>query len=671
MVGRRRAARSLLQIANAASRHPTASPSFPRPASLPEFTAQQSQFASRSGALLGPILSRSFRAAATESRPALRGSPVASAAGLATGRWLATAATAPGQLPWYGRYVGYTILLGGSAILTYYYYPHPQRGARVAQPSLAPDEHTVTNWSGTHSATTRVYVQPESLEELEEVVKLAHEHGQRIRPVGSGLSPNGIGLSDAGMINLALMDKVLSVDEKTKRVRVQAGARVAEVVESLRPHGLTLQNYASIREQQIGGFIQVGAHGTGAKLPSVDEQVVSLKLVTPGRGTLDLSPEDGELFYLARCGLGALGVVAEVELQCVEAHRLLEKTTVTNMKQVKRNHKKWLQENQHLRYMWIPNTDTVVVVQCNPLKEGQVPKELSPKYSVEERLRSARALYKEMGAKYLPKDESHESHDVQGTKNPQVESGLWSGTAAGSRDPLGHLSDEELNSLTFTELRDKLLAFDPLNPALVNRVNQVEADYWKKSEGTRVGWSDEILGFDCGGQQWVSETCFPTGTIQKPNMQDLKYIEQVMSLIKKEGIPAHSPIEQRWTARSQSPLSPSFDSSPDSIYSWVGIIMYLPTTDEKQREAITKSFFDYRKSTAHQLWDTYGAHEHWAKIEVPENENSLEWVRERLRHRYALEKFYRAREELDPKNILVNDVISKLLPQRQTEVIRA
>jgi hypothetical protein len=48
----------------------------------------------------------------------------------------------------------------------------------------------------------------------------------------------------------------------------------------------------------------------------------------------------------------------------------------------------------------------------------------------------------------------------------------------------------------------------------------------------------------------------------------------------------------------------------------VGIIMYLPTTDEKQREAITHSFFDYRKSTQHQLWDTYGAHEHWAKIEV-------------------------------------------------------
>ena len=40
-----------------------------------------------------------------------------------------------------------------------------------------------------------------------------------------------------------------------------------QVVEALRPHGLTLQNFASIREQAIGGFIQVGAHGTGARIP--------------------------------------------------------------------------------------------------------------------------------------------------------------------------------------------------------------------------------------------------------------------------------------------------------------------------------------------------------------------------------------------------------------------
>jgi hypothetical protein len=50
---------------------------------------------------------------------------------------------------------------------------------------------------------------------------------------------------------------VLKVGVGVPQVRVQAGARVRDVVEELRPHRLTLQNYASIREQSIGGFIQV------------------------------------------------------------------------------------------------------------------------------------------------------------------------------------------------------------------------------------------------------------------------------------------------------------------------------------------------------------------------------------------------------------------------------
>ena len=42
---------------------------------------------------------------------------------------------------------------------------------------------------------------------------------------------------------------------------------------------------------------------------------------------------------------------------------------------------------------------------------------------------------------------------------------------------------------------------------------QAEAEFWQLSEGYRVGWSDELLGFDCGGQQWVLEAAFPTGTL--------------------------------------------------------------------------------------------------------------------------------------------------------------
>lgn len=160
------------------------------------------------------------------------------------------------------KYAGYFVLLLGCGVATYYSFPLPENAkhkkAQIFRYAPLPDDlHTVSNWSGTHEVSTRTFLQPESLRDLEVVVRDAHQSKQKIRPVGSGLSPNGIGLQRAGMINLALMDKVLEVDREKKRVRVQAGIRVSQLVDELKDHGLTLQNFASIREQQIGGIIQV------------------------------------------------------------------------------------------------------------------------------------------------------------------------------------------------------------------------------------------------------------------------------------------------------------------------------------------------------------------------------------------------------------------------------
>lgn len=140
-----------------------------------------------------------------------------------------------------------------------------------------------------HLANPVHYFQPASSHAVQQILSLMHEAGSRLRVVGSALSPNGLGLSDEAMLNMAQCDSVISVDTKTLQATVQAGARVSDVVEALRPHGLTLQNYASIAEQQIGGFLQVGAHGTGAGVPPVDEQIIRMVLHTPALGPLELS----------------------------------------------------------------------------------------------------------------------------------------------------------------------------------------------------------------------------------------------------------------------------------------------------------------------------------------------------------------------------------------------
>lgn len=501
---------------------------------------------------------------------------------------------------------------------------------------LAGEEQELVNWSGTHSVKTARYYQPETLEQLKAIVEEAHVNGQKLRPVGSALSPNALAFSADGMVNIALMDSILSVDKEKRQVTVQAGARVSQVVDALRPHGLTLENYASIAEQQIGGFIQVGAHGTGATIPPVDEQVVALKMVTPGAGEVILAASDDDpmLFKLARTSLGLLGVVAEVTLQCVPAHSLVEKTFVASHADVASNHATWLLDNRHLRYMWIPYTDSVVVVMCNPASTENVEeaKKWTPKFSEAERLEAPRELLK-------------------------------------SVEPYP-LSPVEIDGLNFTSLRDALLAVDPLNPRWVRKVNVAEAEFWRRSEGLRIDSSDRVLGFDCGGQQWVSEVVFPVhdvpGTSGKE--QDLEYVMSVLKLIEELNIAAPSPIEQRWTAPSSSPLSPACERPEVELaplYSWVGIIMYLPDVTsasaaeaaavEETRSRITSAFQLYKSACADSLWEPFRASEHWAKIELPEDADGVQKLQDRIARKYPVATFNAIRRQLfDPRGILAN-----------------
>lgn len=73
----------------------------------------------------------------------------------------------------------------------------------------------------------------------------------------------------------------------------QAGCRIAELATALREAGLTLPNYASIREQAVGGFIQVrawampaSAAGESHDLPGMLRKHPSCRLITCMSGNL-------------------------------------------------------------------------------------------------------------------------------------------------------------------------------------------------------------------------------------------------------------------------------------------------------------------------------------------------------------------------------------------------
>jgi L-galactono-1,4-lactone dehydrogenase len=51
------------------------------------------------------------------------------------------------------------------------------------------------------------------------------------------------------------------------------------------------------------------------------------------------------------------------------------------------------------------------------------------------------------------------------------------------------------------------------------------------SQGYRCDWSDKLLGFECGGQQWVSEVAMPCGTIEQPNLNEIRFVRELLELV--------------------------------------------------------------------------------------------------------------------------------------------
>jgi len=169
------------------------------------------------------------------------------------------------------------------------------------------------------------------------------------------------------MLSVANLDEI-TVNVKDRTVQVGAGARVSTVLTELAKYGLTLENFSSIQEQQIGGWTQVSAHGTGISLPPVDEMIVAMEIATPTEGLLSFTKDDidyykskynspeinqnpekvvklskDSLFRLCKVGLGCLGVVTKLTLKCIPQLDLVEHTLIKDRKSICEGHVKRLQ----------------------------------------------------------------------------------------------------------------------------------------------------------------------------------------------------------------------------------------------------------------------------------------------------------------------------------------
>ena len=165
------------------------------------------------------------------------------------------------------------------------------------------------NWAGNFQFSTDNVFYPESLEQVQELVK----KNQKLRALGTRHCFNRIADSPHNLISSKNLAKVISLDANT--VTVEAGIRYGTLAEYLQNKGHALHNLASLPHISVAGACATATHGSGIKNGNLASAVAGIEFVTASGEVVTLTrAKDGEQFNGAVVNLGGIGVVTKVTL---------------------------------------------------------------------------------------------------------------------------------------------------------------------------------------------------------------------------------------------------------------------------------------------------------------------------------------------------------------------
>jgi len=226
------------------------------------------------------------------------------------------------------------------------------------------------NWGRNQQCRPEAVEHPGSEVEVIEALERAREAGQRVKVVGGGHSFTDAACTDGRMLSLDRLDRVVGVDEGARTVTVEAGMTIRELNRELATRGLALPNLGDIDKQSVAGAIATGTHGTGATFGALATFVVGMELVTAAGEVVRCSAaEEPEVLHCARVGLGALGVVTKVTLQCVPAFNLHHVERPRRFDAVLEDLDESVASNDYFEFYWLPHTDSCAIIANNRTDE--------------------------------------------------------------------------------------------------------------------------------------------------------------------------------------------------------------------------------------------------------------------------------------------------------------
>lgn len=214
------------------------------------------------------------------------------------------------------------------------------------------------NWARTEKGRPQLVEYPHTVEAVRRSVRSAASRGRPVKAVGAGHSFSGIAVAPGTLLDLTDLSGLVDVDRDRGRVRLLAGTRLHRIPGLLAPHGLAMPNLGDIDRQSIAGAVSTGTHGTGLRFGGIATQVVGATLVTADGDLLSVDEDhEPELLPAISLGLGALGILVDVTLQCVPAFGLHAQERPEDLDAVVDDLDARAQDADHFEFYWFPHTD--------------------------------------------------------------------------------------------------------------------------------------------------------------------------------------------------------------------------------------------------------------------------------------------------------------------------
>lgn len=190
----------------------------------------------------------------------------------------------------------------------------------------------------------------------------ATRRGRTVRTAGSGHSHFPLVPTDDVIVDVAGLSGVIAVDPDELVARVYGGTTIAALGRPLHDAGVAIPNQGDIDRQTIAGATATGTHGTGRALGNLSTRVAGLSLVVADGSVVRCAPDErSELWRAARLGLGAFGVVVEIELAVVPAFRLAESAFASTYGDLRSDIDRLVHEHRHAEFFWYPQSDRAFV----------------------------------------------------------------------------------------------------------------------------------------------------------------------------------------------------------------------------------------------------------------------------------------------------------------------